>query len=105
MTIRMRMSWLVLAFLCSMVTWPAMPVAAEAKFRRCGNYQPRGGFIGEGLRADRVSCARARRVAAPYLRSNSVPGWECRQRASGRVICRRRGQGVSFGIAAEGPAG
>jgi len=73
------------------------PAAANGEpIRRCGDYDAGEVFIAEGLRADGVSCARARRVARQYLRYNDVRGWRCAQRRSGRVICRRRGQGVSF---------
>lgn len=70
---------------------------------RCGSLGPAEERI-ERIRADRVSCKRARRVARAYLRFNEVRGWRCRTLKSGRQLCTKRCLRVSFSLVGRGIA-
>lgn len=88
-----------MALLC--VVWPlAQPTAATASPKRCesGN---RSTTPASNLRAERVSCAKARRVANSYASSSTgaVAGWRCGPVPyTDRLRCRRNRAFVSFGV-------
>jgi hypothetical protein len=74
---------------------PQLFVAA----RRCRTSVPEGAGVFD-IRATRVPCKRARRVARTYYRTREVTGWQCRERQLDlehfRVRCTRREAVVRF---------
>jgi hypothetical protein len=70
-----------------------------SKLRRCRTPVPDGAGVFD-VRARRVACARARRIARAFYDEREVPGWSCRERRLDlehfRVRCTRGSRLVRF---------